>query len=287
MKKLLFAFLLFTFSLYGQSPVTNSAGYGEELPSAACLSCPGADWNNPEHITSPDGITTTSGLNNYGNCFMSTCYYSRFLSANHFNFDIPLDATIDSIFVDIKKATLNANAIQDSIVQLQKDGMPVGENLYSPDLWTTKLSYESYGHNNPLWGTTWLPADLNDTATGVILKIINKSDSIAQAEVDHIQMTVHFSTSTGNYSVISSPSDIEWKKTPGEIEMSIYTSTSGNCSSIIYNSGGQKVSSYHHGQSIIGQNHFVFPTENLVNGIYFLVMSIDKKSYSRKFAIIN
>ena len=287
MKKYLFGFLLFSSLAYGQSPVTNSASYGEELPSGACLACPGADWFNPENITSPDGNTTTSGLNNYGNCFMSTCFYSRFLYAHHFNFDIPPDATIDSIFVDIKRAARSADAIQDSIVQLQKSSMAVGENSYSPDFWTTKLTYESYGHNNPLWGTTWLPADLNDTASGVLLKIINKSDSIVQAEVDHIQMTVHFSTSTGNYSVTSSPSDIEWKTTPGEIEMNIYTSTSENCSSIIYNSGGQKLISNQLGRSIKGQNHFVCSTGDLMDGIYIMVLNIGKKSYSRKFAVIN
>ena len=43
MKKLLFGFLLFTSLAYGQSPVTNSTGYGEEIPGAACLACPGAE----------------------------------------------------------------------------------------------------------------------------------------------------------------------------------------------------------------------------------------------------
>jgi len=285
MKKFYFAILLLPLFSHAQSPVTNSAGYGEELPSPACLACPGADWNDPMKITIADGSVATTGLNSNGNCFQSTCFYSRYLYAHNFNFAIPIGATIDSIFVDIKRAALSANAIHDSIVQLEKSDSLIGANLQSSTIWPTTLTYESYGHNNPLWGTTWLPADINDPTYGVVLKILNLTASEAQAEVDHIQMTVYYSTTTGNFSVTSSPSAIEWINSPNEISMNIFTSASVNCSSKIYNSSGQEVNSFNYGQSLIGQNYFHCSTEYLADGIYFCVINVGGNSYSRKFIV--
>jgi len=285
MKKLYFIILLLPFFSKAQSPVTHSAGVGDEIPDFSCLACIGTDWFNTENITKADDSVSTAGLNENGNCFQSTCFFTRFLYARNFNFDIPEDATIDSIFVDIRRAASKPNAILDSIVQLEKGDSMVGLNLHSSLYWPTKLQYENYGHDEPLWGTTWLPSDLNDTATGVLLKVVNKSFSIEEAHVDHIRMTIYFSTSTGTYSVTSSPSEIEWINSSNEISVKFYSATSLNCSANIYTMNGRLVKSIHYGESLRGENNFQINTENLVEGIYFLVMNIGSNSFTRKFVI--
>jgi hypothetical protein len=282
-KKLFCALYLFSWLFVANAQVTNSAGYGEEIPSAACLACPGTDWNNLENITMADGKLATTGLSEYGFCFMSTCYYNRFLYARNFKFSIPADASIDSIFVDIKRTAFNESTIVDTIVQIEKGGSMVGENLASLITWPTNLAYQSYGHEYPLWGTTWLPAEINDSTTGVVLKILNLSGSEAQAGVDHIQMTVYYTTTNGIHSVTESPSDIEWINSSGEIEIKFLASSSEQIFSKIYNSSGQEIRSFNVEQSIIGENNFQFSIGNLPEGIYFLMVNIGGHSFTRKF----
>jgi hypothetical protein len=285
MKKIYFLLFLLPFFTYAQSPVTKSAGFGEELPSAACLSCPGTDWNNPMNITVADNAFATTGLNANPNCFQSSCYYSRYLYAHNFNFSIPIGATIDTIIVDILRRSSNTNSLKDSIVQLEKSATIVGSNLASGNFWPTSAATQSYGLTDPLWSTSWLPSDINDPGTGMVLKVENLSSVQQTAGVDHIQMTVYYSTTTGNFSVTSSPSNVEWINSKEEIAATIFTPVPINCSSKIYTSCGQEVASIEYGQSSTGINHFVCPAENLEDGIYFWEIRIGENLYCRKFAI--
>src|SRR5258706_14184504 len=79
MKKLFYVIFLLPLISQMNAQVTSSAGFGEEIPSAACLACPGTDWNNLENITMADGYLATTGVSSNGFCFMSTCYYNRFV----------------------------------------------------------------------------------------------------------------------------------------------------------------------------------------------------------------
>jgi hypothetical protein len=288
MKKLIFKFLLLSpFFTSGQSPITHSAGYGDEIPSPACLACPGSDWMDLQNITSEDGKLTTVGLTANGNCFQSVCYYSKFLYARNFNFNIPAEAIIDSIFVDIKRASMDPNTVMDTIVQLEKNGLMAGNNLASPMIWPTTMTYQSYGHDDPLWGTTWTPAEINDTTTGVVLKIRNLSDSLAAAAVDHTRMTVYYSTTNGTYSLTSSPADIRLINSPGEIQLMVFTPVAMDAGVKIYNANGQEVYFMNFGKSSAGQNYFHCPVTELVSGLYYLVLDIGRQSYTRKVFVSN
>ncbi|MEP6793397.1 MAG: hypothetical protein ABJB16_03660 [Saprospiraceae bacterium] len=286
MKKIIHLILLLPIFTHAQTPVTHSAGLGENVPSLACLACPGSEWNHEMNITTEDDSVASTVLSPAGNCFMSFCSSSRYLYAHHFNFSIPADATIDTILVDIRRAAYKENAIRDSILQLDIKGLMVGHNLSSTGYWPASLDYERYGHNDPLWGATWLPSDLNDTTMGVALKIVNRNSENEKADVDHIQMTVYFSTSTGIYSVTSSPSEVEWLNSPGEIGMNIFTSSSVYCASKIINVMGQEMLSVRHGYSLHGENHFHWSTEFLDGGVYFIIMDVGGQFYSGKFVVV-
>lgn len=283
MKNFILVFLLLPCFIHAQSPVTHSANSGENVPSLACLACAGTEWNDLTNIKAEDDLVATTVVFPAGNCFMSFCSYSRYLYASHFNFDIPADAVIDSIFVDILRAAHVQNALMDSTVRLVKKGTLVGDNLRAQGFWPTTLSYQSYGHDDPLWGTSWLPSELNDTATGVSLKVMNLTSSNVQADVDHIRMTVHYSSSTGTYSVTSSPSDLEWINSSTGIDMNIYTSSPVLCNSKVYNILGQVVNSLNFGRTLRGQNHFYCSTEFFQPGIYFIVVDVGGKLFTRKF----
>lgn len=287
MKNILLTFLLLPCFIHAQSPVTHSAGLGENVPSLACLACPGSEWTNEVNITTEDDSVTSTVLSPAGNCFMSFCSSSRYLYAHHFNFSIPADATIDTILVSIKRTAYKSDAISDSIVQLEKGGIMIGHNLSSSDFWPTSLTYENYGHDDPLWGATWLPSELNDTTMGIALKIVNRTSGNEKADVDHIQMTVYFSTSTGIYSVTSSPAEVEWLISPGEIDLNIFTPTSVHCTSKIFNVTGQEIRSINLGQTLHGENHFQISTAFINQGIYFIVINVGGRIYTRKFIGVN
>lgn len=286
MRYYLFAFLLLPGFFQAQSPVTHSSGMGDNVPSLACLACVGTEWNNVWNIQAADDSVATTMVYPAGNCFMSLCSYSRYLYASHFNFAIPADAVIDSILVDIKRSAHDQNTLMDSTVRLEKMGMLTGNNLKSPDFWPITSAYQSYGHDDPLWGIDWLPSDLNDTATGVVLKVMNLTSSNAKADVDHIQMTVYYNTSTGVYSVISSPSLVEWINSQGLLDVNIFTPTAVDCNSKIFNTTGQEVLSVNHGRSLQGENHFHLSTGQLSNGIYIVVMNAGGKIFTKKIIIL-
>lgn len=287
MKKFLsFVFLLPLF-IHAQTPVTHSAGVGENVPSLACLACSGSEWNSEMNISAADDSVASTVLSPAGNCFMSFCSSSRYLYAHHFSFSIPVDASIDTILVSIRRSAYKPNAVNDSIVQLELNGTPVGNNLYSSAYWPSSLAYQSYGHNDPLWGTTWSPSDLNDTTMGIALKIVNRASDNEQADIDHIQMTVYFSTSTGVHSVTSTPSQLEWSNPPGEIDLNIFTPVAVHCTSKVINVMGQEMTNVDHGLSLAGENHFHWSTEFLDRGIYFILMDFGGRYYSRKFVVMN
>ncbi len=283
MRNYLILCLVFPCLIHAQSPVTHSAGMGDNLPSLACLACAGAEWNNVSNIKAEDDSVATTVLNPGGNCFMSFCSYSRYLYASHFNFAIPSDAVIDSIFVGIKRSAHDQNTLMDSTVQLSKRGMLTGNNLKSPDFWPMASAYERYGHNDPLWGTTWLPSDFKDTATGVALKVVNLNTSDAKADVDHIEMTVYYSTSTGINSITSSPSKVEWLISPEKISVNIFTSSSVIFNSKIINIMGQEMISAHQEYTLPGDNLFNFSTESLEPGIYFMIVNAGRKIFAKEF----
>ena len=283
MQKYFISILLLPLFAHAQSPVTHSAGFGENVPSLACLACPGTEWNNPTNIKAEDDSVATTVVFPAGNCFMSFCEYSRYLYASHFKFDIPAEAIIDSILVDIRRTAHDQNALMDSTVRLVKKVTLVGDNLNSPGFWPTTLAYHSYGHDDPLWGTYWLPSDLNDTATGVSLKVMNLTSSNAKADVDHIRMTVYYSTTNGTYSVTSSPSEMEWMNSSSGIDFTIYTPSPVPCNSKVYNLAGQEINSQNYGRTLRGQNHFHLPTAFFQPGIYFILVNVGGKFYSRKF----
>jgi len=274
-------------AISAQSPVTNPAGFGETVPNPACLACPGSEWSNEMNITAADAQFATISLNQNGFCFQSTCFYSRYLYAHNFNFAIPIGATIDSIFVDILRKAATVNCIRDTIVQLEKVATITGSNLASTNFWPTTAATASYGQTDPLWSTTWLPSDINDAGTGVVLKIENATANPQQAGVDFIQMTIYYSTATGIHSATSSPSAITWINSISKNSAKVFLDGKTNCVSELYDATGNLLQSENYGQLSAGENEIEMQTSQLATGIYFWRIRIGDKFYTRKISVVS
>lgn len=93
-------------------------------------------------------------------------------------------------------ASVNSPSNGQFAVQLMKAGVKTG-NVYTQQC-PTANSYVSFGGPTDLWGTTWLPADVNDTNFGAALQAqINNLAATLDFSVDYIRVKVYGSGSIG------------------------------------------------------------------------------------------
>lgn len=196
--------LLLCFGLHAQSQ-----SQGPNNPSAAIASGQGANMPGLSNLFTAGGYTAYADLAAYPNCIGPIlCYHSPLITISGFGFNIPSNAQIDGIQVEILKfVSQPVTTIHDSIVQLAKGGVPVGLNLKSSNQWqmTGSSNYEVYGDSTNLWDTTWTPAEINAPGFGLILQLSNGNiDQTAQ--IDHVRMTVYYTLTTGTENNIDTPS---------------------------------------------------------------------------------
>ncbi|HXB12560.1 MAG TPA: hypothetical protein VNZ45_11270, partial [Bacteroidia bacterium] len=93
--------------------------------------------------------------------------------------------------------SVNAARVYDnSVMIINTLGLQVGSNMAIapsnslPNAWPDTDTYQTYGGAGNLWGTTWLPSDINSPSFGLSFQA-DASNSIAS--VDHIRMTVYYS----------------------------------------------------------------------------------------------
>ena len=150
-------------------------------------------WTDPGNITAPGAPYASVTLYHLH-------IYSNYLQGSQYGFNIPADATITGIEVNINRMSESRNPnVVDNVVSLVKDGAIVGEN--KADLvtaWPTELTLATYGGDGDLWGTTWLASDINSPNFGVTLAAHrdNNGNNSRQAVVDSMQITVYYSYSS-------------------------------------------------------------------------------------------
>jgi hypothetical protein len=121
------------------------------------------------------------------------------LLVSDFQFSIPATASICGIKVEIEKnasiSTLLAT-VSDHRVRLIKAGNAIGNNKAMAGAWSSAETYETYGGNSDLWGTTWSPADINDPGFGLSFSatISGIIGLLPSARVNHVQITVYYAS---------------------------------------------------------------------------------------------
>jgi hypothetical protein len=161
--------------------------------------------NSPGTMADDDSVGTSEWID-YNNAKVSDNVYAysdfwtttHYLKASNFSFSIPIGAVINGIKVEIeRKRDGDGNAYDEAVKLVKADGSIGSENKADTvNSWQTSDTYKSYGGVSDLWGETLTPTDINDADFGVVLQAdFASSDEIAR--VDHIRITVYYSTGDG------------------------------------------------------------------------------------------
>lgn len=256
--------------------------------AAGCLSCPGSTWNSASEAKSEDGKFATVALASPYTCFQSYCYYSRNLISTDFSFAIPSSATILGIKAEVKGKADSLNSINDTIVQLTKNGGTTGSanrgTLSSID---SLNKYYTYGGTTDLWGFSWTPAEINSVAFGLILSYKNKSSKGGVVNIDNIRITVTYSITSGIESQTSIISNFLTCRNTSENLLSLSFGSSGSaaCELHIYNTMGQCQLQKYIGVLSEGKHTESINTSDITPGIYFVKLFSGNETLVKKILI--
>ena len=147
-------------------------------------------WDTPMGAAASGGDRATSTLPVNVN--------SMRLHATRFDFAVPPDATISGIELFLVKSAdpqgSGSGTIDDYKIALLKAGNQQGDRTQDVD-WPLVDKTFRYGSATDGWGTTWVPADVNDSESfGAVVRAHNGSASgnTVTARVDFIQIRVHY-----------------------------------------------------------------------------------------------
>lgn len=189
----------------------------DETAQVNSSSTPGAlIWGNPDDIigdaTSDYALfepRTDNAINDK----------TGYLYAGGFDFtDIPLDAVIVGIKLEIEKQETNAGCnINDTDISLLVDGARKGIGRPEWSEWPTSKAYSVYGGLTDLWGTTWTGADMQTLTVrmqaGFLYEIPDAALPVnAAGRISQVRLTVVWrmaggsvSFSTGGYQLAPNP----------------------------------------------------------------------------------
>jgi len=136
------------------------------------------EWQNP------NGVNCKNGEN--ASALIGRGESSHYLQLYRWNLDIPALSRIDSIHVTITKSTTGIDTI-DKLVALAKSvtSFDLIQTNVSSAPWTEAISQTTYPleGNDPLWGASWLPSQLNNDGFGFSLQITKEQGSTSLGDV--------------------------------------------------------------------------------------------------------
>lgn len=184
------------------SALGTSTSSGPLLAGTGATTAGNGSWANPSRVTADDGsYAQADGYNPGFNA-------SQDLIATNFGFSIPSEATVTGIVAEYKRRGGDPSSVAavESKVQLRKASGAVGTNLSDGSNYplSGSPSYTSRGGSSNLWGTTWTPAEINDSSFGVtIAALIGGFGATSNAQVDAVRVTVHYTTPGGRDAQVS------------------------------------------------------------------------------------
>lgn len=143
----------------------------------------GSAWTSPNNIASAGGQAYSIIVKNS---------FSDNLFATNFGFSIPASATILGISATFSASSTGSPNVSDNGIFLLKAGVIVGADHSAGVVWTGTLSY---GSSTDLWGTTWLPADINASNFGLSMAASNSNLSFNRTAYvsNPVSLTVTYS----------------------------------------------------------------------------------------------
>lgn len=165
---------------YASLSITGSGTTSTPLTSPGSASGP---WLNPNNVLVRDGNYATQVIPAHGT--------GTDIQATNFGFAIPPTAIIAAITATVVHGDIGGGGIlKDHDVTLLKSGVPTGDNNASPIVWGSPPSTVTYGGD--LWGTSWLPADINDPNFGIQISVRNQDIQPDTAGIDWIALQVTY-----------------------------------------------------------------------------------------------
>jgi hypothetical protein len=142
----------------------------------------GESWDTPSNASASDNIYTTATNPSFP-------YTSDYLKCTNFQFNIPSNAIILGIVVEIERFADIGSSVQDYRIRIVKGGTIGSTDKSAGGYWSTSEAYYSYGSSVDLWGETWTPADINSSNFGVAIAVTG--GPLAYATIDHVRITVY------------------------------------------------------------------------------------------------
>ncbi len=162
------------------------------------------EWDDPsfaETSDDSDAVALSDGISHY-------------LKVTGFGFNLPSNAQINGILVEIEKqgSQTAGHHSEDSEIKIIKGGTIGSTNKGTTTYWPASDTYVSHGNSTDLWGETWTASDINDVDFGVAISANTTDDpccSDNSANVDHVRMTIYYDI---NYTLGLDDSDSDkWK----------------------------------------------------------------------------
>jgi hypothetical protein len=152
-------------------------------------------WINPSYAL---------GANDGQYASMVPTSHPGVLTLTGYGFAVPTSATITGIIVSVFRYAAASGVCTTQLVQLVKAGSAVGLNMAETNAWGGGASTAGYGGLTSLWGTTWTPAQINNTGFGVAIQAAggvydpgsNEFQDI-DAQVDAVTIAVYYYVGTG------------------------------------------------------------------------------------------
>ena len=178
--------MLFTWNVGGAHALTegpNNPGTTESDNSAGSNT-----WSDHANAQTQNDTEATSSITTPGDT-------TEYLKVTNFGFDLPDNATIDGIVVEVDRYESGGNA-EDEAVRIVKGGTIGSTDKSAAGDWSTSDSdtYTSYGSSTDLWGESWTVSDIESSTFGFALRAEATNTGAATASVDHIRITIHYTT---------------------------------------------------------------------------------------------
>lgn len=182
----------------------------------------GSATASPSNCTNVAGIGTLPWLtaanaissnNAFSTISLNDLQVSNYLRCTGYGFAIPAGATITGISVNVERKASNTNSVRDAAMRLVKDaaGAPAIQATDRSTLtnYTTADVVEAHGGAVDLWGGAWTSADINSTNFGAAFAAQKPGTAggARTVSVDHMSITVHYTTSLLHHVSISAPAN--------------------------------------------------------------------------------
>lgn len=157
-----------------------------KFPQTTTQTGSGVDWTGTLELNDQDdGYEITLPMTSDAN--------SKVLVGSNFGFTIPTNATIKGIEAIIRRihSVTTSPYPSEITTQLRKAGTAVGDNKASGN-YTNAWLNKTYGGATDLWGTTWTPADINNSGFGLGHVLYRYTTASGDPYIDCFKITVYY-----------------------------------------------------------------------------------------------